>query len=83
MLLLDAAQAYHREVGRQSGTVSPAVSLLLERLTDPSFTHLFIVTHFVYDSKKSGRARSVGGAIRRPQARPTLRTRGEGSCQRR
>jgi arsenite-transporting ATPase len=44
MLLLDAAQAYHREVGRQSGTVSPAVSLLLERLTDPTFTHLFIVT---------------------------------------
>jgi arsenite-transporting ATPase len=44
MLLLDAAQAYHREVGRQSGTVSPEVAALLERLTDPAFTHLFIVT---------------------------------------
>jgi len=44
MLLLDAAQAYHREVGRQSGTVAPEVAMLLERLTDPGFTHLFIVT---------------------------------------
>ncbi len=44
MLLLDAAQAYHREVGRQSGTVAPEVAMLLERLADPGFTHLFIVT---------------------------------------
>ena len=44
MLLLDAAQAYHREVGRQSGTVSPEVVMLLDRLTDPAFTHLFVVT---------------------------------------
>jgi len=44
MLLLDAAQAYHREVGRQSGGVPPEVSSLLTRLTDPTFTHLLIVT---------------------------------------
>ena len=44
MLLLDAARAYHREVGRQSGTVSPEVAGLLDRLTDPMFTHLFVVT---------------------------------------
>lgn len=44
MLLLDAAQAYHREVGRQSGQVPPEVASLLTRLTDPAFTHLLIVT---------------------------------------
>ncbi len=44
MLLLDAAQAYHREVGRQSGQVPPEVASLLARLTDPAFTHLLIVT---------------------------------------
>jgi len=44
LLLLDAARAYHREVGRQGGTVPPEVDALLDRLTDPSFTSVLIVT---------------------------------------
>ncbi|MDA8074269.1 MAG: arsenical pump-driving ATPase [Actinomycetota bacterium] len=44
LLLLDAARAYHREVGRQGGTVPPEVDALLDRLTDPSFTSVFVVT---------------------------------------
>ncbi|WP_208028508.1 arsenical pump-driving ATPase [Rhabdothermincola sediminis] len=44
MLLLDAARAYHRELGRQSGAVPSEVSALLDRLRDPTFTHLFVVT---------------------------------------
>ena len=44
LLLLDAARAYHREVGRQGGTVPPEVDALLDRLTDASFTSVFVVT---------------------------------------
>ncbi len=44
LLLLDAARAYHREVGRQGGTVPPEVEALLDRLTDPDFTSVFVVT---------------------------------------
>ena len=44
LLLLDAARAYHREVGRQTGAVPPEVAALLDRLTDPAFTSVFIVT---------------------------------------
>jgi arsenite-transporting ATPase len=44
LLLLDAARAYHREVGRQGGVVPPEVEALLDRLTDPGFTSVFVVT---------------------------------------
>ncbi|MDA8269695.1 MAG: arsenical pump-driving ATPase [Actinomycetota bacterium] len=44
LLLLDAARAYHREVGRQGGTVPPEVDALLDRLTDASFTSVLVVT---------------------------------------
>ncbi|MBS1989207.1 MAG: arsenical pump-driving ATPase [Cyanobacteria bacterium SZAS LIN-3] len=44
ILLLDAAQAYHREVLRQSSDMPESVSMLLPRLRDPSFTHVLIVT---------------------------------------
>lgn len=36
ILLLDAAQAYHRELGRQSQEVAPEVEQLLPRLRDPT-----------------------------------------------
>ena len=45
ILLLDAAQAYHREVMRQSKSVSDAVRNLLPRLRDPSFTRIVLCTH--------------------------------------
>ncbi|MHB1874752.1 MAG: ArsA-related P-loop ATPase, partial [Streptosporangiaceae bacterium] len=44
LLLLDAARAYHREAGRQAGTVPPEVEALLGRLGDPAFTHVLVVT---------------------------------------
>ncbi|MDA8311200.1 MAG: arsenical pump-driving ATPase [Actinomycetota bacterium] len=44
LLLLDAARAYHREVGRQGGAVPPEVEALLDRLTDPGLTSVLVVT---------------------------------------
>ncbi len=44
LLLLDAARAYHREVGRQGGNVPPEVDALLERLGDPTYTSVLVVT---------------------------------------
>ncbi|PKO34096.1 MAG: arsenical pump-driving ATPase [Betaproteobacteria bacterium HGW-Betaproteobacteria-7] len=44
ILLLDAAEAYHREVLRTRGEMPAAVSQLLPRLRDPAFTHVLIVT---------------------------------------
>lgn len=44
LLLLDAAEAYHREVARSSGQVPEAVRRLLPRLRDPSFAKVIIVT---------------------------------------
>jgi len=45
ILLLDAAEAYHREVMRtQQGDMPAAVRELLPRLRDPGYTHVLIVT---------------------------------------
>jgi arsenite-transporting ATPase len=45
LLLLDASEAYHRELGRQARTSQPEEVLqLLPRLRDRDFTHIFIVT---------------------------------------
>jgi arsenite-transporting ATPase len=44
LLLLDAAQAYHREVLRSLSNVPDAVRNLLPRLRDPDFTKVLIVT---------------------------------------
>lgn len=44
LLLLDAAEAYHREVARSSGQVPEAVRELLPRLRDPNFAKIIIVT---------------------------------------
>ena len=44
ILLLDATEAYHREVSRNSSAVPDAVKLLLPRLRDPKFTRIMIVT---------------------------------------
>jgi arsenite/tail-anchored protein-transporting ATPase len=44
LLLLDAAEAYHREVLRTAGTVPDDVRQLLPRLRDPSFTRVLLVT---------------------------------------
>ncbi|MBL9153750.1 MAG: arsenical pump-driving ATPase [Verrucomicrobiales bacterium] len=45
LLLLDASEAYHRELQRQARTSQPdEVLKLLERLRDPAFTRLLLVT---------------------------------------
>lgn len=44
ILLLDAAEAYHREVMRTQGDMPDAVRQLLPRLRDPAYTRVFIVT---------------------------------------
>jgi arsenite/tail-anchored protein-transporting ATPase len=44
LLLLDAAEAYHREVLRKVSGTSDAVQRLLPRLRDPQFTMVLLVT---------------------------------------
>lgn len=44
ILLLDAAQSFHREVSRQAKAVPQAVLNLLPRLRDPAFTRILLCT---------------------------------------
>jgi arsenite-transporting ATPase len=44
ILLLDAAEAYHREVTRTMSDLPDAVRQLLPRLRDPDFTRVLLVT---------------------------------------
>jgi arsenite-transporting ATPase len=44
LLLLDAAEAYHREVLKRPSASPEAVQNLLPRLRDPSFTRVLLVT---------------------------------------
>jgi arsenite-transporting ATPase len=44
LLLLDAAEAYHREVLRKAGGSPEAVQRLLPRLRDPAYTQILLVT---------------------------------------
>ena len=44
LLLLDAAEAYHREVSRTQGEIPQSVVELLPRLRDPNYTRILIVT---------------------------------------
>ena len=44
ILLLDATEAYHREVARTSSDLPEEVRQLLPRLRDPAFTRVLIVT---------------------------------------
>ncbi len=44
LLLLDAAESYHREILRKASGSPEAVQRLLPRLRDPEFTHVLLVT---------------------------------------
>jgi len=44
LLLLDAAQAYHKQVERTQGTLPESVRLLLPRLRDPAYARVVLVT---------------------------------------
>jgi arsenite-transporting ATPase len=43
-LLLDATEAYHREVARKASDLPEEVLNLLPRLRDPNFTYVLVVT---------------------------------------
>jgi arsenite-transporting ATPase len=44
VLLLDATEAYHREIARKASNLPEEVLNLLPRLRDPRFTHVLVVT---------------------------------------
>jgi arsenite-transporting ATPase len=44
LLLLDATEAYHREVARNSSNLPDEVKELLPRLRDPDYTRVLVVT---------------------------------------
>jgi arsenite-transporting ATPase len=44
LLLLDAAESYHREVARTTGHVPEEVRSLLPRLRDPAYTQVLLIT---------------------------------------
>lgn len=44
LLLLDAAESYHREVSRSMSEIPEAIRQLLPRLRDPAFTRIFLIT---------------------------------------
>jgi len=44
LLLLDAAEAYHREIARNSGEIPPEVRRLSSRLRDAAYTRVLVMT---------------------------------------
>lgn len=44
LLLLDAAEAYHRQVSQSMGDIPAEIKQLLPRLRDPEFTKILVVT---------------------------------------
>jgi arsenite-transporting ATPase len=68
ILLLDAAQAYHREVMRQSKGVTEAVRELLPRLRDPAFTRIVLCT--LAEATPVHEAAALQGDLRRARIEP-------------
>lgn len=69
LLLLDATQAYHRELGRQSRTsISNEVQELLPRLRDPDYCQVFIVT--LPEATPVHEAAALQGDLRRAGIEP-------------
>ena len=68
LLLLDAAEAYHREVLRKPSGSPEAVRRLLPRLRDPKFTHVLIVT--LPEATPIHEAMQLEGDLARADIRP-------------
>ncbi len=68
ILLLDAALAYHRELGRQSNEMPDAVKNLLPRLRDPEFTKILVVT--LPDATPVHEAATLQKDLRRAEIEP-------------
>jgi arsenite-transporting ATPase len=69
LLLLDASEAYHRELNRQTGsTGSDAIRQLLPRLKDADFTKVVIVT--LPESTPIHEAAALQADLRRAEIEP-------------
>ena len=68
LLLLDAAQSYHREMMRQAKGVSDAVRALLPRLRDPRFTRVVLCT--VAEATPVHEAAALQADLRRASIEP-------------
>lgn len=71
LLLIDATQAYHRELSRQtqSSTQPNEILQLLPRLQDPTFTKILIITHA--ETTPAQEAHSLQQDLKRAQITPT------------
>jgi arsenite-transporting ATPase len=68
LLLLDATEAYHREVARKASNMPPEVIQLLPRLRDPSFTRVLVVT--LPEATPVHEAAALQDDLRRAQIEP-------------
>jgi arsenite-transporting ATPase len=68
LLLLDATEAYHREIAKRASGMPEEVVQLLPRLRDPGFTHVLIVT--LPEATPVHEAASLQTDLRRAQIEP-------------
>jgi len=68
LLLLDATEAYHREIARKATHLPEEVLQLLPRLRDPNFTHILVVT--LPEATPVHEAAALQAALRRAQIEP-------------
>ena len=68
LLLLDATEAYHREVARKASAMPEEVVQLLPRLRDPEFTRVLIVT--LPEATPVHEAAALQADLRRAQIQP-------------
>jgi arsenite-transporting ATPase len=68
LLLLDATEAYHREIARKASNLPEEVLQLLPRLRDPNFTHILVVT--LPEATPVHEAAALQADLRRAQIEP-------------
>jgi len=68
LLLLDATEAYHREIVRKASDLPPEVKHLLPRLRDPNFTRVLLVT--LPEATPVHEAAALQGDLKRAQIEP-------------
>ena len=68
LLLLDAAESYHREVLKKAGQAPPEVRALLPRLRDPAYTKVLLVT--LPEATPVHEARALQRDLERADIRP-------------
>lgn len=68
LLLLDATEAYHREIARKASDLPREVKLLLPRLRDPNFTRVLLVT--LPEATPVHEAASLQADLKRAQIEP-------------